>query len=164
MMHGVDDTAVAHAVSAYVKLHRAAHAIVARVEPRLHDAGLTVTQLGVMEAILHKGPLSHRELGRKVLTSAANMTDVVDKLAARGLVRRERCPQDRRLVKVELTDAGRQLIEDLFPDHARDIAHAMSGLSTAEIDQLAVLLKRLGMAAVQGCPAAELESGLAKSA
>ncbi len=163
-MHGVDDQGVANAVSAYVKLHRALHAVVDRVEPRLHTAGLTITQFGVMEAILHKGPLSHRELGRKVLTSAANMTDVVDKLAARGLVRRERCPQDRRLVKVELTDAGRRLIENLFPGHARDIAQAMSGLNAAELDQISLLLKRLGMAALQGCPAEELDTGLAKIA
>ena len=64
--------------------------MLARVEPRLAAAGLTPTQLGVLEAILHKGPLTQRELGRKVLTSAGNMTDVVDKLEARGLVRRTR--------------------------------------------------------------------------
>ena len=73
-----------------MKLLRAGKAVLARVEPRLAAAGLTPTQLGVLEAILHKGPLTQRELGRKVLTSAGNMTDVVDKLEARGLVRRAR--------------------------------------------------------------------------
>ena len=163
-MFGVDDSGISSAVGVYVKLHRALHAVMARVEPRLAQAGLTITQLGVLEAILHKGPLSHRELGRKVLTSAANMTDVVDKLAARGLVQRVRCPTDRRQVKVELTEAGRCKIEALFPDHAADIAASMAGLSQDEIIQLGVLLKRLGMAAVQGCPSCSLETDLAKQA
>ena len=136
----------------------------ARVEPRLAQAGLTITQLGVLEAILHKGPLSHRELGRKVLTSAANMTDVIDKLAARGLVQRVRCPSDRRLVRVELTDAGTALIERIFPDHARDITDVMSELSCAEIGQLASLLRRLGHGAEHASDAPEADpTGLANA-
>ncbi|MBN8889034.1 MAG: MarR family transcriptional regulator [Rhodospirillales bacterium 70-18] len=146
-MFGVDDPAVAEAVRAYVKLLRATRAVVARIEPLLARAGLTPTQLGVLEALLHKGSLSHRELGRKVLTSAGNMTDVVDKLQARGLVRRIRVPGDRRQVAVELTEAGRGLIEELFPRHAADIAGAMAGLDAAELRMLDGLLRRLGAAA-----------------
>ena len=144
---GISDPATTAALSAYVKLMRAARAVATRVEPRLLEHGLTLTQLGVLDAILHKGALSQRELGRKVLTSAANMTDIIDKLAARDLVRRVRCPEDRRLVKVELTEAGQTLIEALFPSHALDIAEAMAGLNTADIAMLADLLRRLGTAA-----------------
>ena len=75
--------------------------MLARVEPRLAAAGLTATQFGVLEAMLHKGALSQRELGRKVLTSAGNMTDLVDKLEARGLVQRTRQKRDSRAVQVE---------------------------------------------------------------
>ena len=97
----------------YVKLNRAARSVLAAVEPQVAASGLTLTQLGVLEAVLHKGPMTQRELGRKVLTSAGNMTDVVDKLAARGLIRRER--RDGRSVSVELTEEGRSLIEGVFP-------------------------------------------------
>jgi MarR family transcriptional regulator, 2-MHQ and catechol-resistance regulon repressor len=143
----VDDDAVREALRAYVKLLRAGKAVLARVEPRLAAAGLTPTQLGVLEAILHKGPLTQRELGRKVLTSAGNMTDVVDKLEARGLVCRTRSPRDRRIVSVTLTPSGRTLIEALFPRHARDIAAAMGGLSGEELQVLGALLRKLGLAA-----------------
>ena len=78
------------ALAAYIKLLRAGKAVLARVEPLFATARLTPTQFGVLEAILHKGPLSQRELGEKVLTSAGNMTDVIDKLEARSLVRRRR--------------------------------------------------------------------------
>ncbi len=148
-MYGVDDPAVEQAVRAYVKLMRASRAVLARVEPALAACGLTPTQLGVLEALLHKGAMTHRELGRKVLTSAGNMTDVVDKLARRELVRRERDPHDRRAVRVELTDRGRALIEELFPRHAADIARAMAGLPAADVVRLGALLRALGMAAAR---------------
>src|SRR5579884_1200138 len=116
VMHGIDDPAVADAVRAYVKLHRATRAVTDRVTRRLAAEGLTPTQLGVLEAILHKGPMTQRELGRKVLTSPGNMTDVIDKLQARGLLRRVR-GEDRRCVRVQLTEAGRAFIAELFPRH-----------------------------------------------
>ena len=144
---GVDDPATLEALRAYVKLLRASKAIVARLEPRLTAHGLTVTQLGVLEAILHKGPLTQRELGRKVLTSAGNMTDVIDKLERRHLVCRSRVAGDRRSVRVALTPAGRSLIETVFPLHAGDIRDAMGGLGVAELAELGHLLRKLGMAA-----------------
>jgi MarR family 2-MHQ and catechol resistance regulon transcriptional repressor len=149
-VHGITDPAVIEAVRAYVKLVRAERAVIARLEPRLAAAGLTITQFGVLEGILHKGPLTQRELGRKVLTSAGNMTDVIDKLQARGLVRRLRPDCDRRSVRVELTCQGRALIERLFPCHAADIAAAMAGLCPADLQALGELLRRLGLAAEHG--------------
>lgn len=153
-MFGVCDSDVETAVGAYVKLLRATRAVLSRVEPRLTAHGLTTTQLGVLEAILHTGPQTHRDLGRRVLTSAANMTDVIDKLAARGLVVRCRSPDDRRQVRVDLTDCGRELIQEMFPRHAQDIAAAMAGLSPAQLLALGDLLRTLGMAAAPGAKAA----------
>jgi MarR family transcriptional regulator, 2-MHQ and catechol-resistance regulon repressor len=144
---GISDPAVVEALRAYVKLLRAAKAVVVRLEPALARARLTSTQLGVLEAILHKGPLTQRELGRKVLTSAGNMTDVIDKLERRGLVSRSRQPGDRRAVRVDLTAEGRHGIESLFPRHAHRIAAAMGGLSSAELRELGGLLRKLGVAA-----------------
>jgi MarR family transcriptional regulator, 2-MHQ and catechol-resistance regulon repressor len=153
---GVDDAETRAALDAYVKLLRAGRSVLGRVEPRLAAAGLTPTQFGVLEAILHLGPLSQRELTRKVLTSPGNMTDLVDKLEARGLARRSRRRADRRAVQVELTPAGRALIEPLFVHHAADITAAMSGLNPDELRQLGALLARLGLAAE-----APLETGQA---
>ncbi len=154
-MHGVDDPALGDAVRAYVKLLRATRAVQARVEPMLAREGLTLTQLGVLEAILHKGPLTQRELGRKVLTSPGNMTDVIDKLAARGLVARNRDGPDRRQVCVTLTAAGEALIRRVFPRHAAEIGQAMAGLGLAEIAELDGLLRKLGMAAAAPTPCAD---------
>jgi MarR family 2-MHQ and catechol resistance regulon transcriptional repressor len=146
-MFGVDDSATEAAVRAYVKLLRATRSVVARTTPALAAAGLTATQLGVLEAVLHLGPLTQRELTRKLLTSPGNLTDVIDKLARRSLVRRVACPEDRRSVRIELTDEGREFIGRLFPRHAKDIACAMSSLSDAELAELDRLLRKLGVSA-----------------
>lgn len=153
-MFGVSDPDVAAAVRAYVKLIRASRAVLARIEPLLAASGLTPTQLGVLEAVLHKGPQTQRALGRLVLTSAGNMTDVIDKLESRDLVRRVAVPGDRRSLHVELTPAGRALIEEVFPRHAADIASAMAGVAARDLVRLDGLLKRLGLAAVSSSTSA----------
>lgn len=143
-MHGVDDPAVVAAVRAYVKLMRAHRSVIARLEPALAACALTLTQLGVLEAVLHLGPLTHGELGRKLLTSPGNLSDVVDKLEKRGLVCRVRAVVDRRQVRVELTAAGRVLISEVFPRHAADIARAMAGVDAGELVVLDRLLRKIG--------------------
>ena len=148
-MFGVGDPEIAASVRTFVKLMRASRAVQARTERLLTEAGLTPTQLGVLEAILHKGPMTQRVLGRKVLTSPGNMTDVIDKLERRGLVCRGAMPSDRRQVMVTLTEAGQALVQDVFPRHAASIASAMAGLPPAELAILDGLLRRLGMAAAQ---------------
>jgi len=154
-MFGVEDPADIAALRAYVKLMRATRAISARVEGRLTAAGITLTQLGVMEALLHLGPLTQRVLIDKVLTSPGNMTDLIDKLEKRGYVSRCRVESDRRNVEVGLTPAGQVFIETLFPQHAGDIAAAMGGLTDTEIATLDTLLRRLGKAASSCKNAAE---------
>lgn len=146
-MFGVGDHRVIAAVRAYVKLNRATRTVLAAVEPRLAEAGLTPTQLGVLEAVLHRGPMTQAELGRKVLTSAGNMTDVIDKLAARGLVARQPNATDRRSVHVALTPAGCGLIEGLFPSHAEDIGRVFACLTPAELAEFDRLLRKLGLGA-----------------
>ncbi|MEE3501160.1 MarR family transcriptional regulator [Acidiphilium acidophilum] len=146
-MFGVDDEATEAAIRTYVKLMRATHAVSARTAPRLAAAGLTHTQLGVLEALLHLGPLTQRDLSRKILTSPGNLTDVIDKLVKRSLVERVACPEDRRSVRVVLTPHGQTFIQTIFPSHARDIAAAMSGLTAKDLATLDTLLRQLGTAA-----------------
>lgn len=151
-MFGVDDPTIEASVRTYVKLLRASHAVIARITPRLAEAGLTPTQLGVLEAILHLGPLTQRDLARKILTSPGNLTDVIDKLEHRELVRRVACPEDRRSVRVVLTEPGRAFIQSLFPRHAKDIRQAMAALSPDELATLDHLLRRLGKGAAASTP------------
>ncbi len=138
------------ALDAYVKLSRAAAAVEAAVNKHLADAGLTISQFGVLEALWHLGPLSQGALARKILKSPANLTTVLDNLERRGLILRRRDPRDRRVVIVEPTDAGAERIARLFPHHVRRVVESFSVLDHHEQDQLGQLCRRLGRAQSAG--------------
>jgi MarR family transcriptional regulator, 2-MHQ and catechol-resistance regulon repressor len=131
-------------LAVYVKLMRATNTATANIHRHLHHTGLTHSQFAVLEALHHLGPLCQGELSQKVLKSSANITSVVDALEARGLVSRDRSGTDRRKVKVDLTDQGRHLIEELFPHHAEVVEAELSVLTAAEQQELGRLLKKLG--------------------
>ena len=134
------------ALDAHIKLLRCTNNVRGRLEGGLRAVGLTESQLGVLEVLVHLGPLCQHEIGDKLLISRANVTLVVDQLADRGLVVRERDTADRRRVRVLLTRDGRKLIEKLFPEHVRRIVQAMSPLTAGEQGELARLCRKLGLA------------------
>lgn len=134
------------ALDALVKLTRAADAVNRRLDGLLAEAHLTASQFGVLEALLHLGQLCQKDLAAKLLKSDGNLTMVLGNLEKRGLVTRTRDPQDKRLLNVQLTVAGRRLIRSLFPRHAANVAAAFSALTPAEQETLGKLSKKLGLA------------------
>jgi MarR family 2-MHQ and catechol resistance regulon transcriptional repressor len=133
------------ALSAFVKLVRAAESVSMRIHRHLADAGLSVSQFGVLEAIYHLGPLSQSEIAKKILKSTGNITLVIDNLEKRDLVKRERQEDDRRYYSVRLTTKGRRLISSTFRRHAAKIVVEMGALSSAEQEALGDLCRKLGL-------------------
>ncbi len=133
------------ALGTYVKLMRAAESVTWHIHRNLSAVGLTISQLGVLDALYHLGPLSQKDIGKKILKSSGNITMVIDNLEKRGLVRRERGKSDRRYIIVRLTDEGRGLISAIFPPHAAVIAKEMSSLTAAEQEELGNLCRKLGL-------------------
>lgn len=131
-------------LNAFIKLVRATESVGARLSPLLAEAGLSTSQFGALEALLHLGPLCQRDLAAKLLKSSGNITMVVDNLVKDGLVRRERSGEDRRYVTIHLTEKGRERIEGIFPRHAAAIVREMSVLTPEEQEQLGCLCRRLG--------------------
>lgn len=132
------------ALRTFVTFMRAYNSMRARLEPHIRRHGLTASQFGALEALLHLGPMNLRTLGDKILSSKANMTMVVDNLEHKGLVRRQPEPSDRRQTIVHLTRVGRRLISAVFPQQAEAIAADFGRLTAAEQDTLARLCKKLG--------------------
>ncbi|HWB84651.1 MAG TPA: MarR family transcriptional regulator [Bryobacteraceae bacterium] len=106
--------------------------------------GLCLSDFGVLEALLHKGPLPVTALGKKVLISSGSITTAVDRLERDGLVERTDAATDRRSRIVHLTPKGMKLIRKLFDEHAHDMEQAFSSLSGPEQSDLAGLLRKLG--------------------
>ncbi len=140
------NAAEVRALNTFIKLMRATDALGGSLARALaSEADLTMSQFGVLEALLHLGPLSQGDICHKLLLSGSNITTVIDNLEKRQLVRRERRTDDRRVVEVSLTAKGRHVIEGLFPDHARRITNLFSALTPKQQDQLAALCRTLGL-------------------
>ena len=89
------------------------------------------------------GSLELRALRRRLGWSKANATEVTVTLESRGLVRRRRLEHDRRAAALDLTPAGRSLVEGLFPGHAHRVSSAFSALDEAEKRSLAEICRKL---------------------
>jgi MarR family 2-MHQ and catechol resistance regulon transcriptional repressor len=133
------------ALNTYTKLMRAAESVTGRVNRSMVPFGLTISQFGVLEALLHKGPLCQRDIAVKILKSTGNITLVIDNLEKRGLVRRERDNEDRRYLTVHLSNAGADLIARAFASVEAAIATEMAALTPAEQELLGSLCKQLGL-------------------
>lgn len=73
------------------------------------EAHLTLTQARLLRSV-REGPVGQSELGRMLNLSPASVTRLIDRLEERGLIARERDPDDRRRVAVSLLPAGRRLV------------------------------------------------------
>jgi MarR family 2-MHQ and catechol resistance regulon transcriptional repressor len=131
----------------WLVLWKAGRAVEAQAQRSIARFGMVMSDFGVLEALLHRGPLTAKDLGAKVLLTSGSMTAAVDRLAARGLVRREDDAHDRRACIVQLTAAGRRLIERAFARHRAEMEEALEGFSIDERRALLPLLRRLGRTA-----------------
>lgn len=94
--------------SIFSLLH-AAHALEDRLEAALEGVGLSVPKYGVLtELVASNAPVSLGELASRLSCVRSNMTQLVDRLEADGLVKRVDCPTDRRSVNAAITDVGRE--------------------------------------------------------
>lgn len=109
--------------------------------------GLTSTQAKVLAQL--QGPVPMRGLASLLACDASNVTGIVDRLEARGLVRREPEPRDRRVKNVVATEEGRETMrrvrEEMQATHG-----ALDTLDEAESATLYALLERLRPALERG--------------
>ncbi|MGB1560243.1 MAG: MarR family winged helix-turn-helix transcriptional regulator [Sinimarinibacterium flocculans] len=114
-----------------------------------HDAGLTLPQLLLLEALRSDGdaPTAGR-LAQRVSLTQGTVTSILDRLEARGLVRRSRANDDRRRVLVALTPRGRSLLGKAPPLMHADFLRGFAALTTSDraglldaVDRIAALMR-----------------------
>jgi MarR family 2-MHQ and catechol resistance regulon transcriptional repressor len=134
-------------VHVWLLLWKAERTLESQATLSLQGIGMCPSDFGVLEALLHKGPLPVNAIGKKVLLTSGSMTAAVDRLENRGLVERRDDPADRRTRVIHLTDEGRKLIRKLFAMHEKDMERAVSALNAREREELSGLLRKLGRSA-----------------
>ncbi|WP_018128028.1 MarR family winged helix-turn-helix transcriptional regulator [Balneola vulgaris] len=134
-------------LNAYIKMMRASESIMRRLCRSLSEVGLTISQFGVLESLLHLGPQNQKEIGTKLLKSGGNITLVIDNLEKNGYVKRKKDDNDRRALIVSLTAKGEKFISEYFPKHLEKIEEEFNVLSETEKKELARICKKVGMKA-----------------
>ena len=110
----------------------------------IEETGLGLTDFGVLEALLHKGPLPVNTIGPIVDLTPGSISIAVERLVAKGLVSRVESAEDRRVRIVALTPRGKDLIAAAFQKHSGQMKRVFSELSSEELRGLEVVLKKVG--------------------
>jgi AraC-like DNA-binding protein/DNA-binding MarR family transcriptional regulator len=129
-------------------LARAYHSLSEFLQAGLARQGVCFMDFMILEALLHKGPLSTSVIGSKIvqLPNMA-MRPAIDRLNRRGLIRRQRNRNDAITDAFELTDEGRNQVSKLYETHKKDIEVVMDFLSLKQRTDLWQVLKKIGLRA-----------------
>ncbi|MDZ7959891.1 MAG: MarR family transcriptional regulator [Aulosira sp. DedQUE10] len=109
---------------------------------KLEPFGLTPFHWLVLCCLWEEDGLPTSSIGDRLKQVGGTLTGVLDRMEERGLVRRERDTHDRRIWRIWLTDAGRELETILPPISAELREQAMSGISASERELFSQLLNR----------------------
>jgi MarR family 2-MHQ and catechol resistance regulon transcriptional repressor len=131
----------------WLLMWKATRALEAHALENLETLGMCRSDFGVLEALLHKGPLPVSALGQKVLLTSGSITIAVDRLERRGYVERRGDSADRRTRIVHLTTVGSQVIGRLYVEHERAMERAVGDLPRARRAALVATLRELGRGA-----------------
>ncbi len=140
-MKKVDRTQIS--LNTFVGLNRTLDHLMKIVKTDVQRYGLNVTEFAVMELLYNKGDQPIQRIGNRVLIASSSITYVVDKLEEKGCVVRQRNEKDKRVTNASLTDKGRSMMDEIFPDHASTLESTFSVLTDEEITVLQTTLKKL---------------------
>lgn len=127
------------------RLHRVAAALHQELRPVFAEEGLGDGDFDVLAALRRSGApfeLSPGELGATTMVTSGTVTKRVDRLASLGLVTRSTDERDRRVSRVALTDAGRELVDRLVEKHVANEERLLAGFTELERARLTRLLTR----------------------
>lgn len=106
-----------------------------------HETSLSGTQLWVVKLLEETSPMKVSDLARSTYLHPATMVGLLDRLEAKGLVRRTRSDKDRRVVHIDLTDSGRDLVKN-SPEVVQSLL--VKGLETLADQKLKKISEGLG--------------------
>jgi len=107
---------------------------------------LNMQELRLVEFLGNEGPRMMRELAEYLAVAVNSVTSIVDGLESKKLVKRHRSDEDRRVIRVELTEPGRRMYAGLVEANLRLFRSMLGPLSEEEQDMLMVLFHKIARA------------------
>jgi MarR family 2-MHQ and catechol resistance regulon transcriptional repressor len=109
----------------------------------VRSLGLTSSQFDIIATLGNTEGMSFKQLGEMTLITKGTLTGVVDRLAAKRLVRRVASSQDGRSQIVQLTDAGQKMFERIFPAALDHLGKVFADMSASEMDNAQIVLHEM---------------------
>lgn len=106
-------------------------------------ADITPLHFEIMGLLNEEGTMHAAEIGNRLLIAKAQMTQLIDKLVATGIVSKETDSNDRRTTNITLTESGKNLLEEQFSNLLNSMEETMAVLSDEELEQLSVSLSTI---------------------
>jgi DNA-binding MarR family transcriptional regulator len=104
---------------------------------------LTMQQLKVMMLLSFHGSVSGRELGRDLGVGLGTVTGIVDRIVAQGLAVRSEDPDDRRIRRIELTEAGKRLTTEMHDAGSAGYLRLLNRLDTDTLRTMETVMRTI---------------------
>ena len=132
------------AMRAVTSIMRAHQILIAELDAMLRPHGITFSRYEALVLLVHShdGALPLSKIGERLQVHATSVTNVIDRLEAAGLVRREPNPRDGRGTLAVITEEGRKVADEATIAF-NDARFGMSALGLTELDQLFQILRNL---------------------
>jgi DNA-binding MarR family transcriptional regulator len=136
------------AMAAATAVMRVQQIVLGSVDEALRPFDLTFARYEalVLLQFSRKGSLPLGKMGERLMIHPTSVTNIVDRLEAQGFIRRVPHPTDRRTTLAEITDDGRQVVEEATKA-VTEVTFAMDGLTEGELEELIRLLRKLRLSA-----------------
>jgi DNA-binding MarR family transcriptional regulator len=126
---------------AYLNLVRTHEQLTGEFARLFRQYGISDPQYNALRILQGEGrPLQIYQIAERMVSPQTDISRLIERLVATGLVQRERCQQDRRVVWVKLTATGRTLLRKLADPVKRLHQSQFGSLKTAELRELSRLL------------------------
>jgi MarR family transcriptional regulator, 2-MHQ and catechol-resistance regulon repressor len=121
----------------FLLLMQTSKAIQDRIRDEMSKYKLSITEFSVLEVLFYQGKQTIQQIGNRILISSGSMTYVIDKLEQKGIIKRNDCSEDRRVIHITLTAEGMEILENIMPKY-QDMVDSIFGDLTDDESQLLV--------------------------
>lgn len=135
-----------NSMKTWIQLFRTYNKVRAKESAYIQSFGLTMNQFQVLEVLYHRGDMNIGTITKLTMGTPGNVTVVVRNLKRDGWISSEADSKDKRASILSITQKGKDIIEKLFPGHAKNFEEYFGVLDDEETQTLFTLLRKLNKA------------------
>lgn len=127
----------------FLLLMQTSKAIQERIRDEMSKNKLSITEFSVLEVLFYQGKQTIQQIGNRILITSGSMTYVIDKLEQKGVIKRNDCREDRRVIHITLTAEGVEIMENIMPKYQEMVDSFFGDLTDDESQLLVNSLKKV---------------------